>query len=93
MTEMRCALEQVIEDTFRHLLVTHPGVNATNLADKAEALGRHGALSRETARYAYGTYALLSELGSHAGNVLDVEGERGWHAARVALGQLADRLV
>lgn len=92
LTEMRCALEQVIDDAFRQLTTTQQGVNATNLVDKAEALGRFGAISRETARYAYGTYALLSELGSHPGDVQETEGERGWHAARVALGQLADRL-
>jgi len=90
---MRSALEQIIQDAFSNLRTTTPTVAAANnLHEKARALGLHGVITPETGRYAYGTYALLSEVGSHPGDVDAVDGERAWHASRVAVGLLADRL-
>jgi hypothetical protein len=87
---MRNAIEQLIDDVFVHVAPA-AGLSATSVHDKVNGLCRHWGCG-EVARYVYGTYALLSDVGSHPGDVEASRGERAWHAAIVALGEFTDHL-
>lgn len=97
---LRPAVELVIKDAYQEGLARHvipPAAGLPDLRSQAEALGRSHAgaapfLERSIATFAYGTFALLSGLGSHAGPIEDVAAEQAWSAGVAALTMLGERL-
>lgn len=94
---LRPAVEQVIKDAYleavrRQILVPTAGV--LDLRSQTDALCRGAApfLERSTAQFSYGVYALLSGVGSHPGQVNEVDGVHAWHGGIAALLLLGDRL-
>lgn len=90
----RRAIEQVVRDAHAEALSRSgaaPAATPPNMRDQTTEVGRVVA-TKASAHHAYGVYALLSELGSHAGPCDQDELEATWHAAVSALLILARRL-
>lgn len=97
---LRPAVEQVLKDAYkeaiRRQVVTQPAA-IPDLRAQADALGKGVAgsppfMDKAVASFAYGTFALLSSLGSHTGSITDLAGEQAWHAAVAAVTILGERL-
>jgi hypothetical protein len=97
---LRPAIEQVIKDAYKEALArgaVQPPTSIPDLRAQTHALGKGAGggapfLDKPIAEYAYGTFALLSGLGSHTGSIDALAGEQAWHAAVAALTMLGERL-
>ena len=93
---LRPAVEQVIKDAYqeavRRQLVAPAALPDLRSQTDSICRGNPPFVDKSVGQFAYGTFSLLSGLGSHTGQVDDITGAQAWHAAVAALLMLGMRL-